>query len=272
MDLFATLEKKQKRTGAFNAGMETRFYLDHFSLLNTIPNYKWYYRAQKPFDILRANIILRGLLNKKILDDAFQNAARPYHGHMDSLTPTEEANILMAVNEAKQSLDSFVFKNTTIYIPVLPRSFNEIYDKDVLSLDEKPFKALRGRGMQAVAIDPFDAYGYEVFDSDFTNLILIKKTPRSAAFFDYDASNVYFVNEQGRCDATLCLFDRYLGKRNTNHMMERIIPVVDAYYRDDEEEFRTLLVQNQLISSRLMYKISSDDSKRFRAIDRIAEK
>lgn len=271
MDLFETLQKKQKRHRGFNSGRENRFYLANFALLNTIPNYKWYYRAQKPFDILRANIILRGLINKKTIDEAFVSAYRDAKQRDGEIGEFDRLSIVKAVDEAKAKLDYFMMGDTKIYVPILPRSINAIYDRNVMLLADKPMKAMRGAGLQAVAIDPFDAYGYEVFDSNFTNLILAKKTPSSAAFFDYDSLCIYIINTQGRCDATIALFDRYLGKRNTNHMMERILPVIDAYYRDDREAMMNYLVQNQLISSRLMYQISSDEIKHNAEIEKIAE-
>lgn len=271
MDLFETLQKKQKRNSGFNSGAENRFFLAHFALLNTLENYKWYYRAQKPFDILRANIILRGIINKKIIDEAYVSASRAVHTRGGSMTEKEKSAIIAAVDETKESLDYFVSGDTKIYIPVLPRSINAIYDSEVTRLGEKPLKAMRGAGLQAVAIDPFDTYGYEVFDSNFTNLILVKKTPSSAAFFDYDSLCIYIINTQGRLDATIALFDRYLGRRNTNHMMERILPVVDAYYRDDREAMINYLVQNQLISSRLIYQINADEIKHSAEIERIVE-
>lgn len=270
MDLFETLQKKQKINAGFNFGAENRFFLNHFALLNTFPAYKSYYRAQKPFDILRANIILRGIMNKKIIDEAYASAVREVKSKPGEFTPIDKHEITLAVEKAKESLDCFMMGDTPIYVPILPRSLNAIFAKNPLALGEFPLKSIRGEGLKVVAIDPFDTYGYEVFDSDFTNLILVKKTPASAAFFDYDSLCIYVINNQGRCDVTIALFDKYLGKRNTNHMMERIIPVVDAYYRDDREAMINYLVQNQLISSRLIYQIKSDEDKHSAAISRLA--
>ena len=266
MDLFAKLEKKQKFT-FFNAGAENRFFLARGRILTNRSSYKALSRAQKPFDIIRANIIIRALENKKTLDEACKEAYRQHH-HADGMTEADRKAIVEAVEEAKKGLPYLAIGDDRIYVPILPRSFNHIYDKEILRLEDKQFKSLIGNGFDVMAVDPFDTYGSALFDSYFTNLILVRKHKGVAAFFDYDSLSIYFVNEQGRLDVKIALFDRYIGKRNTNHMMERIVPVVDAYFRDDREGLMHTLVQNQLVSSRLIYKISTDEKKRYSKVDR----
>lgn len=269
MDLFETLERKQKFT-FFNSGAENRFFLARSRILNDRGAYKALARAQKPFDIIRANIVIRSLENKRIIDDAFIEAYHLFH------KPEEEEEsrkrIVEAVEHAKKDLPFIDLDGEKIFIPILPRSINKIYDQEIWRLGDKKFHALRGSRFDVMAIDPFDAYGYRIFDSYFTNLILVKEYGGVGAFFDYDSLSLYFVNTQGRLDVKIALFDRYIGKRNTNHMMERIIPVVDAYFRDDRESLMQTLVQNELISSRLIYKIQSTEHKHYNKVERKYER
>ena len=158
---------------------------------------------------------------------------------------------------------------TKIYIPMLSVSLNDLYAIHPEKLERAPYLTLlKDKRCESLLIDPFDTYGAALFDSTFTNWILIRKSAQFSAFFDYDSLSIYFINYQGRLDAKVCLFDRGLKRRNTNHMLERITPVVDAYFRDDRNGMTKALVDNQLISSKLIYKIQSDENKYFSKIIR----
>ena len=259
MGLFETLERKQKLT-FFDGGAENRYFLARARILSTTMNFKTYARVSKPFDIIRANIILRAMENKRTIDQAYREAMR-LHRHDEELTEEEKQEIIDAVEEAKKDLPYLQLGEERIFVPILPRSLNAIYDNNILALQEGPFKVLLGDRYEPLTIDPFDAYGYRLYDSYFTNLILVKAVGETAAFFDYDSLTIYFIGNQGRLDGSIALFDRRIGKRNTNHMMERIVPVVDAFFRDDRDGLMQTLVEKQLISSSLIYKIQSDERK-----------
>ncbi len=268
MDLYETLQKKQRFTG-FNAGAENRFFLDHSSLLAATPTFKKYSRAQEPFDIVRANIILRSILNKRKIDDVYLSASRAFRKGGE-IRHDDEAKIKEIVNEAKKGLPCLELESgEKIYVPILPKSLNQAYDTHLMRFEQKAYKALQGNNYDMLVVDPFDAYGYKLFDSYFTNWILIRAVGDCGAFFDYDSLSIYFINNQGRLNAKIALFDRGIKKRYTNHMMERITPVVDAYFRDDQEGLYRILVDNQLISSKLIFKIKSDEQKVFEKLDKV---
>ncbi|MCR5348838.1 MAG: hypothetical protein K6E59_04445 [Bacilli bacterium] len=266
MNLFDTMERKQKFT-FFNSGAENRFFLSTSRVLTGFTMYKGMAKAQKPFDIIRANIVIRSLANKKTLDEVYLTTVRNFRKNGE-LRHDGEVAVKKAIAFAKQGMPFLEIGEEKVFVPTYPKSLNRIYDKDILKLEEKPFKPMLGNGSEALCIDPFDTYGWKLFDSYFTNLILVRQAGKTAAFFDYDSLTIYFVNYQGRLDAQICLFDRRIGKRNTNHMMERITPVVDAYFRDDRDALLQNLVQNQLISGSLVYRLSSDEKKHFARIER----
>lgn len=270
MKLFETLEKKQQFTD-FDAGAENRFFISRSATLNSSETFHNLSRAQKPFDIIRANIVIRAFLNKKKLEEVYHATSRIYRKN-GKINPEGEIAIRKAMDEVKVSLPYLKVGHEYIYVPVLSKSLNLIYDKDILRFEEKPVRTLLGAGFETVLVDPFDTYGWKIFDSYFTNLIKVKEVRGTAAFFDYDSLSIYIVNSQGRLDVKISLFDRALGKHSTNHMMERVLPVVDAYFRDDREGLMKKLVENQLISSSLIYKISSDEKKLFSNIERQIEK
>ncbi len=270
MDLFDTLEKKQ-RFSLFNAGSENRYFLEHSGVLLATPTFKRYARAQKPFDIVRANIILRSIINKRKIDDAYLEASRQYRKNGE-IRHDDEAKIKEYVAEVKKDLPCLTLEGgEKIYVPILPKSLNQAYDTHLMRFEEKAYKALQGNNYDMLVVDPFDAYGYKLFDSYFTNWILIREYNEVGAFFDYDSLSIYFINSQGRLNAKIALFDRGIGKRNTNHMMDRITPVIDAYFRDDREGLYRELVDNQLISSKLIYKIKADEHKVFKELDKLLD-
>ena len=51
-------------------------------------------------------------------------------------------------------------------------------------------------------------------------------------------------------------------------MLERIEPVLNAYFENNKEEFVKRLVDNKLISSSFVYKNKHDEHKFFRKIDK----
>ena len=269
MDLYDRLAKKQRFT-FFNAGMENRYFLDHSSLLAVTPTFKRFSRAQAPFDIVRANIILRSIVNKRKIDETYVALSRAYRKDGE-IRHDDEAAIKSVMAEVKKELPCLTLENgERIYVPILPKSLNQAYDTHPMRFEEKGYKALLGNQYDMMVIDPFDAYGYKLFDSYFTNWILIRECNGVGAFFDYDSLSIYFINSQGRLDARICVFDRAIRKRYTNHMMERITPVVDAYFRDDREGLYRELVDNQLISSKLIYRIKSDEQKLLSRMDKMA--
>lgn len=263
MDLFALLEKKQSKT-AFPRSSEMRFFLDYSGILADYPMFARLSKAQKTFDIIRANIVIRSIINKQTLEDAYEKAVRM--SKKESVEAGEKKDIIFTpealemIEKVRASLPYLQDGEDRIYIPILPRTFNKIYSGDLSKLSKSPFRALLGN-LDAMVIDPFDMYGDALYDSYFTKLVAIRKEKTSTAFWDIDACSIYIVNKQGRIDVTIALFDRGIRHKSPNHMMSRIVPVIDAYYDSTKLEFEKALVDNQLISSRLVYRNRYDERR-----------
>ena len=145
-----------------------------------------------------------------------------------------------------------------IYIPFFSRSLNQIYFDEPEKLLTSPYAGLKDK-FQDTVIDPFDTYGSEVYNSHFSRLVKIRQDDKEAAFFHYDTNTIYFVNEQGRLDTSIVLFDRYIRHPNYAHMLERIKPVVDAYFAFDREALIKALHENGFISNTLLNLIKFRD-------------
>lgn len=263
MDLFATLEKKQRKTH-FQRSEEMAFYLANGGVLVDYPIFSCYRKAETPFQIQRANIVLRSLQAKQVIDDGVREAKAKCGGANKGNAPQIFEETMTPI---LKKLPYHIHEGEKIYIPFFSKSINRLYASEWIKLISSPYKRFL-KNFDSILIDPFDYYGDDLFESLFTKLIRVKKTEEGSAFYDYDTFTIYFVNKQGRLDCKCCLFDRYLKDHNRNHMMIRIQPVVDAYYQGNAEEMKSFLVKNKLISSKLIYKINYDEAVTFSKIEK----
>ncbi len=254
MSLFEILAKNQAST-PFSRSQEQIYYNENSYRLNGLESFQYLANPVDSFEIVRANIILRSLENKEIIEKSFKQFVKKDNYNKDELEKYMENCLL--------SLPYLNFKDKKIYVPVFPFAISSIYSDNFLRLGEMPYKKIF-KLYESILIDPFDYYGYNIFVSYFTNLVLISKKDDCAALYDYDARSVYIVNDEGRLDAKICLFDKYLTHQTLTHLTPKIEAVVDAYFADDREKLIDELEKNELISRVLVEKIHRDDSKRQR--------
>lgn len=263
MDLFESLRKAQKGT-PFETSEEMRFFLRNSGILTDVPSYARYINASRPFDVVRANIIIRSLQNKRQIEECYiRNLKVEKKDKVDD--PILNAIQMTALQI--EGLPYFQEGNHRIFVPIFSRSINQIYDGDFSKLQEKNYRLLL-TNFQPLCIDPFDLYGNSLFNSYFTKFILIQDDGKIKAYYDYDSYAIYFVNQEGRLENEICLFDNGIHHRNENHMIERVIPVVKAYLEFDREKMLKVLVDNKLISSSLVYRILSKETQLYRKMDK----
>ena len=147
-----------------------------------------------------------------------------------------------------------------IYIPSFPLALNFIYADEPMKLNEHPYDELR-KDFTASLIDPFDEYGFHIYDSLFSRLLKVAEKDEIAFFYHVDFSNIYIINDQGRLDAKICLFDKYMHHINKNGMVERIKPIIDAYNADDKKSLIDALLTQDLISGRMHHLIYKKERK-----------
>ena len=134
------------------------------------------------------------------------------------------------------------------------------YDDNPEKLLSEPYSSLMTT-FEDACIDPFDTYGAELYNSYFTSLVKIGAQKHETAYFHYDTFTIYIVNDQGRLDNQIVLFDKYIKRPVHTHMLERITPVVNAYFANDRTGMINALKDNKLISSK-MQKILLDQKKK----------
>jgi hypothetical protein len=241
--LYETLAHHQAKT-PFENSQEMSFYTDNIGLISQIEEYEPFLKATNSFEIVRANILIRSFINKTLLE-------KTYAQTMKSLRKDETGPSLKeAMEKTLVKLPCLEKNGRKIYLPFFPAALNDIYGRDFEKLGTRAYLGLVN-DFEAALVDPFDYYGYEIFDSAFTRLVMIAQTPKVIACYDFDAKSLYFINNEGRLDARLCLFDKDLTHPSSTHMIARLRKVTNAYFADDREGTLQAMVNEKLISSSL---------------------
>lgn len=257
MDIFKYIEKHKKRRKKFFESDEFTFFLENRPLLNKMPRFSYLHQNKlTEFEVMRMNILFHAYLNKVMIEEEVANLEK-YGGHKKG----SNDSFMMALKERLVDQPYFMEKKAKIYIPFFSKAINAIYLNDPFKLTKYPYSALKD-DFSDTMIDPFDLYGYELYNSYFTRLIKISEADKCAAFFHYDTNTIYIINEQGRLDASIVLFDRFILKPNYNHMLERIKPVIDAYFSCDRKLFLNEMREKGFMSSQLYYLIKVFDWRR----------
>lgn len=252
MTLYQILDNKQKRRRQFITSEDFKYFINNRHFLGTFKRFSRLYDSEEnEFDIMRANILLKGLENKKLFETEIKNIND--HGQF------EHGNFVSTLKERTIDQPYYNDKGVRVYFPFFSRALNQIYTNEPEKLLVPPYNELVSNYEDA-CIDPFDTYGADLFNSFFTSLVKIGSSKHETAFFHYDTDTIYIVNDQGRLDNKIILFDKYIKRPVHTHMLERITPVVEAYFNNNRTEMVEALKNNNLISSQ-MYKILMDKKK-----------
>ena len=253
--LLPYIASKAKKRTAFEQSEEYHFFLENRHYLTRIPRFTHFYEpGMEPFNVMRANVILYAYLNKT----AMENETESLKGYINTNNKNNHANFVKSFHEIISEQPYYQEGQMKIYIPFFTRSLNQIYFDEPEKLLTSPYAGLKDK-FQDTVIDPFDTYGSELYNSHFSRLVKVSKVDKETAFFHYDTNTIYFINEQGRLDASIVLFDRYLRHPSYSHMLERIHPVVEAYFAFDRERLINALYENGFLSLHLLHLIRFHD-------------
>ena len=263
MHLYEQLAKNQKhRKSLIRNSEEFQFFMANRHLLNGLDMYRVLVNALNDFDLIRANIVIRAIINKKELDKAILYAFK------ESKMKTED--VADFVHEAMVGLPYIQEGDLKIYVPIFNRSINELYYRDFGKLLSKPYSTLIEE-FASSCIDCFETYNFALYDSLFSKCIVLRKTEKILVLYHFDYQTIYFVDDQGRLEAKLALFDKYIRHPSKNHIIDRVGSVIEAYLNDDREGMYQALVNNNLISKKLIFKIKHAEFKFKRKLQRKAD-
>lgn len=256
MNLYKTLEDNRKNKKDYLT-RQHKFYYTHEHLLEKINAFSYLVGKDDDFSVIRANILIRAIINKNEIEEAIKFA------HKTSLETFGSLNtkyIKSFVEERMIDLPYLLDGEDKIYIPFFSRALNKIYREDYIKLLEIPYSHL-AKDYNENIVDAFETYNLKLYESMFTHLVKIKDKDNVSALYDIDYQTIYFINDQGRLDAKICLFDKYIRRPNTNHIIKRITPIVDAYFNNDKDKLLEELLKNELISYYLIKKYKHRQEK-----------
>lgn len=249
MNLFEWLKREQAPTD-YQKSKEALYFSKHSLRLSSLDPFRYLSKASTPFDVIRANIVLRSLENKETIERRVEDRFR-----------AKENTMRLSFEEFLSSVESdlpyFEKDGWKNYVPIFPSSLAKLYSNNADRLLKEPFKRLF-RNYSSILIDPFDFYGYELFDSYFTSLVPISKKKRGMAAYDFDACRLYFINDEGRLDEEVALFDKRLMNASKSHLSTRLKKAAEAYYAFDKDAFLQTLLEESLISSSLIREIAKE--------------
>ncbi len=261
MHFFETLSRYQKGVN-YHKSEDYYFYVNNRHLFSNIEMYHFLLDAKNEFDVIRANILIKAIQNKEKFEKTIIFA------YNKSDLRTDE--VAKFIKKETASLPYLVDGNSKIYIPIFSRSVNSLYTSQFGKLLKDPYSKLL-TNFSTSCIDLFEMYNFALYDSLFTKFITIYKDNKVMVVYHFDFKTIYFINNQGRLDARIALFDRYLKNVDDSRIIERIKPVVERYLDNDREGMYQSLIVNNLISEKMIYKIKHQEYRFKRKLKRRAK-
>lgn len=241
--LYEILENKQKYRRPFSSGEDFKYFIENREKLGKFNTFvRLYDSEENEFDIIRANILLKGLENKSLFETEILNIQN--HGKL------EHGKFVSTLKERTIDQPYYEVNSIKIFIPFFSSALNQLYTEEPEKLLEQPYSELIN-DFEDACIDPFDTYGAELYNSFFTSFVKVGASKHVTCYFHYDTNTLYFVNDQGRLDAKIVLFDKYMKKPSYTHMMQRISPVAEAYFNNDRKALIDAMLENKLISEQM---------------------
>lgn len=167
----------------------------------------------------------------------------------------------------RNELKFMTLENNNYYVPIFGRALNLIYSDEQEKLLSAPYDKLI-TNFKTSMIDFFEVYNFAIFDSMFTRLTPIKRVDNAYAFYHSDFKTIYIINDQGKLETKIAIFDKYMKKIVTTHILDRLTNVVDAYFSNDREALYQALIDNNLISAKAINKIKRKEHSVFRKLYR----
>lgn len=247
MTLYETLSAAKAPTD-FYKGEEFSLYNRYSHKLTQYESISYLSKLSDSFGIIRASIVIKAILNKEEIENRIAIQAR-LNGTDQEQEITDEF-----VADVLGSLPYLMWQGEKIYVPIFPASLASLYTNSFKKLSASPYKKLLSH-FDAAIVDPFDYYGHALFNSRFTKLVVIKENKGIMACYDYESETIYFINDQGRLDNSIALFDKYLKDPNKDHLLRRTKKVVEAYFNNDRTALVDALFQEKFISERVYKQI-----------------
>lgn len=239
--IFKILEK-EKNSKTFN-DEESDFFYKNKNILKCDPAFSKYLLVENDFDIIKANIVIRGLKNKEDIDTFIVEGFKNYIPNLSEI-----------LKERCLDYPCIKYDDYKVYFPFFNRITNGVYSNELSKLKDNPYSDLF-LNYKAFLVDPFDTYGVDLFDSSFTKLVKVSEDLTTVSFFSYHLNCIFVINRQGGIDTMIYLFDKHLKHPNKSHVIDRVKAVLECYYTNQMRDFVSSLYKNEFISYKVFKKI-----------------
>lgn len=253
--------KKKKSLKNYKNTKEYSFYQKHKKEIKKVSSF-YHLKDEKDdgFFILESNILIEAFLSKKYIEEIIINM--------------KDEDEIKIVDEIKNMLEKrpYIEKDgEKIYLPQFPKALNYIYLNNPSRLILYPYNLL-DKSPSISCVDLFDEFGYEIFNSSFVNLHFILKDATSKAFYSDSFESIYIINDQGRLDLVISVFDKYLENKNKDNINERLLKVMTKFYENNLTQFVKALKDEKFISEKMhRILIKNISKKRLKRVKRIAK-
>lgn len=256
--MLATIFKNVKDRNHYKNSAEYEFFKSNTSYLESYPYLKKYLTVKDDFSLIRSNIIIRSLINKKIIEATYDFAKATYASKDDK---ERKELIDEKLKQMKDTLPYILKNETKIYIPIFDFATNVIYEDNIEKIDNYPYSLLRDEFKESM-VNPFEYYNSCLFSSSLTSLIYLNSDTTSDAFYHPFFETIYFINHQGELDYFIPIFDDKIFEKNTDNLKERLTKVANSYFEVNRDKMINTLYDEGLISLSLYEQLVKDIKKR----------
>lgn len=236
-----------RETQRYLKSSDGQFYLQQRRRLWMLPSFEAYANATSLFTMIQAVIILKGLLQKETIDQYLKQQGQlsiQQHGRIKHHLIRER--YLQAIHHPYQFIDQ---NQQPIILPFFNRALNYIYGQEPDKLYDYPYSRLE-EDFSTSIIDVFEHYGWQLYQSKFVSLVPLTPQDRSTkAFYEPHARVVLMINQQGRLDAAISLFDRWIKKPDFTELKARLNLAIAPYFHNDRAGLIQQLHAQGLIST-----------------------
>ncbi len=247
MRLFDLLKSEQKGPRLTDSE-EHQFFLANRHLLIEKNCFLDLYNPEDSFALVKANIVLRSLVNKSAIEDKLQDLGQ---ASVIDQGRVKHHDIRSRMVAEGYDLPYFLDKDVKMYVPIFNRAMNFIYSLEPDRLFDYPYEGLTHEFTSSL-VNPFEMYNFALFDSNFTCLIKLGNDATSTAFYHIDYREILIINRQGGLDVSIALFDKNLAHPNYEGVVDRLLPVIAAYFANDRDLLVKQLLRGQLVSETLI--------------------
>ncbi len=236
--LFSKFIKKNKKEDLYYSTEEYKFYSENKKIIEKVKSF-FPTNDNFGFKLICSNILIRAFLNKQFIEE-----------NLSEFEGLSLNDCFKKVTEMFENRPHILKKDgEKVYFPQLSTSFNYLYTHKTTSIRKYPYSTILEKP-NLYCIDLFDEYGFELFSSSFSDLNLIFIHHKSAVFYSHSFETIYVVNDQGRLDIAIPLFDSKMTEKNYENIEERVKKVMEVFYDNKRKWFVKALFDEGFISDK----------------------